>query len=115
MKVAVLGALVGAGLVLAAGGALDDRDEVFAQRLATSHQAVPGNGLIALSGPVGEKGQLLMVIDPSLRVIGVYHIDLVSGRIALRSVRDVRWDLQMMYLNNEGPLPQEIRSLLERG
>ena len=113
MRVAVLGALAGAGLVLIAVGALDHRNEVFAQRSGLYQPADSGNELIALPGPVGEKGQVLTVIDPRRRVIGVYHIDLATGKIGLRSVRNIQWDLQMTYLDNEGLLPREIQSLLE--
>ena len=114
MKRVVLGALVGAGLAMAAVGALDRRSEVFAQGLAPRPEAGAGNELIAVPGPAGEQGQLITVIDPAMRAMSVYHIDGVTGEIALRSVRNLRWDLQMTYLNNESPLPQEIRSLLEQ-
>jgi len=66
--------------------------------------------------PLGDKGQLLTVIDPRQQVMGVYHIELASGKITLRSARNLRWDLspQMTYLNNDPPLPQEIRALSEQ-
>lgn len=114
MNKAVLGVLAGAGLVLAAVGGPDGRSEVFAQRSAAYGQAEQGSGLIAWPTPIGDKGQLLTVIDPNLRVIGVYHIDLATGKIALRSVRNIRWDLQMTYLNNENPLPRDIQLMLEQ-
>jgi hypothetical protein len=113
MRKALLGALVGAGLVVLALGVFDNCREVFAQHPAPQPPVRPGGDLLVVPGPIGEKGQLLTVIDPNLRVIGVYNVDRLDGKIALRSVRDIRWDLQMMYLNNESPLPQEIRSLLE--
>ena len=113
MKFAMLGALAGAGLVIAALGTLDHRNDVFAQRLTSYDQADSANQLIALSAPAGEQGQLLTVIDPRLRVMSVYHVDLVSGKIALRGVRNIHWDLQMTHFNNDNPLPDEIRSLLE--
>lgn len=114
MKKAVLGALAGAGLVMSAVGALDHRSEVFAQRLAAEHPSGAGNELIAVPGPAGEKGQLLTVIDPRMRAISVYRIEPTAGKITLCSVRNIHWDLQMSHLNNERPLPQEIRSLLEQ-
>ena len=40
--------------------------------------------------------------------------DLATGKIALRSVRNIQWDLQMTYLDNDGLLPQAIQSLLEQ-
>lgn len=113
MKVAMLGALAGAGLVIAALGTLDHRNDAFAQRVTPYDQAGAANQLIALSAPVGEKGQLLTVIDPRLRVMSVYHVDVATGKIALRSVRNIHWDLQMTHFNSESPLPDEIRSLLE--
>ena len=114
MRAMVLGALVGAGLVMAAVGSFDPSGEALAQRPVSYQQAGPGSDLIALSNPVGESGQLVTVIDPGQRVMSVYHIDSVSGKIALRSVRNIHWDLQMSYLNCEKPLPQEIRAMLEQ-
>jgi hypothetical protein len=46
--------------------------------------------------------------------MGVYRIDAVTGKIGLKSVRNLYWDLQMTYHNNEPPLPQEIEKLLEQ-
>ena len=114
MKLAVLGALVGIGLVTAAVVA-QQRGEGYAQRTAP---AVPAAGaangeMVVLPTIVGEKTQLLTVVDPRLRVLGVYHIDLATGVITLKSVRNMQWDLQMADFNNEKPHPQEIRSMLE--
>ncbi|MHC4178397.1 MAG: hypothetical protein ACYSWU_12870 [Planctomycetota bacterium] len=113
MRAAVLGALAGAGLVLAAVGTLNHRNEVFAQGVVPYHQVDPSGELIAVPGPVGEKGQLLTVIDRKRQVMSVYHIHQATGKIALRSVRNIQWDLQLTYLDNEGLLPQEIQSLLD--
>jgi hypothetical protein len=63
---------------------------------------------------MGDKGQMLTVIDPRQQAIGVYHIDLVTGKIALRSIRSIRWDLQMTDFNGENPLPREVRLQLEQ-
>ncbi len=113
MRAAVLGALTGAGLVLAAVGGLDHRNELFAQRLAPLQTHDSGGDLIAVPGPVGEQGQLLTVIDQKRRVIAVYLINQTTGKIALRSVRNIQWDLQLTYLDNEGLLPKDIQSLLQ--
>jgi hypothetical protein len=114
MRKTVLGALAVAGLAIVAVYALQRPSEVYAERLAPASLSGPGDQLIAVPGPVGEKGQLLTVIDPKLRAMSVYHIDKTSGTIELRSVRNIHWDLQMTYLNNDGLLPQEIRSGLEQ-
>jgi len=126
MKRLVLGALTGAVLVMAAFGAMDHRSMGFAQQLASQQrmvqqqiaddgQRIVADGqLIAVPGVVGETGQLLTVIDPKRQVMSVYHIDSASGKIGLRSVRNIYWDLQLMDFDIEGLPPREIRAMLER-
>jgi hypothetical protein len=113
MKRALLGAVVSAGLVMAVAVVWDQPSSVFAQRATTPMATTSDAGLIALPN-AAEHGQLVTVIDPKSRVMSVYHVDSVTGRIKLMSVRNISWDLQMMQLNSENPLPQEIRSLLEQ-
>ncbi len=115
----MLGALAGAGLVMAAVGVLTAEDELLAQSQGLTDQAVDfrlggSRQLIALPGTTDEDGQLFVVVDPQVRAVSVYHVDKASGKIALRSVRNIHYDLQMMNLNTEDPLPQIIRSLLEQ-
>jgi len=114
MKKAGFGLLIGAVLMVTALGAFGPLADVFAQR--TQPVLTPGNGsdLLVVPIPSGDKGQLLAVIDPRQRVMSVYRIDILSGKIALKSVRNIHWDLQMTHLNNEAPLPQEIKSMLEQ-
>ncbi len=114
MKTATLVALAGAGMMIVAVGWPDRPSEVFAQRLAPQISPGPDSGLIAVPGPIEEKGQLITVIDPRARVMSVYHIAKGSGKIALRSVRNIHWDLQMTHLDNEGLLPEEIRAMLKQ-
>jgi len=113
----ILGTLLGMGLVMAAVAAAEPRGDIYAQRgtpANTAPAAAAGTELIVVSTSLGEKGLMLTVVDPRRRVIGVYHIETATGKIALKSVRDIQWDLQITDLNNENPLPQEIRSLLEQ-
>jgi hypothetical protein len=56
----------------------------------------------------------LTVVDPRQRALSVYHIDLLTGKITLKSVRNIQWDLQVTDLNNEPPRPLEIQSMLEK-
>ena len=111
MKNVVLGVLVGLGLVAAFVGSEVPAPEVFGQ------SAVGGVGtaqnLIALVTNLDDREQLTL-IDPSTRVMGIYHIDRASGRVELKSVRDFGWDLQMLEFNGVSPLPGEIRALLEQ-
>ncbi len=114
MKKLGLGLLIGAVLMVAALDGFGQRSEVFAQRPPS---APAGNGdLMVVPVTSGEKGQgqLLAVVDPKQQVMGVYRIDANTGKIALKSVRNLRWDLQMTNYNNEAPLPQEIQTLLEQ-
>jgi len=113
MRIAFFGALIGAGLVIAAVAATPDPSEVFAQRPGPNRSISPAGELIAVSTVVDDKYQQLVVIDPKLKVMSVYHVELATGKIALRSVRNIHWDLQMTEFNSADPLPREIRSLLE--
>jgi hypothetical protein len=112
MRWTVMGALAGAGLVVLAMALLGQHSSVLGQRPAFAPQPVGGD-LIALPMPVGDKGQLLTVVDPRLQTIAVYWIEAGSGKIALRSVRNIRYDLQLSDFNSDNPLPREIRLQLE--
>lgn len=125
MKRAILGLMVGIGVVALAVGLLDRRQEVMAQHpyaqtayvppaVQPAAPAVSGGELIAVPSPMGEKGQLLTVIDPRQQAMGVYWIEAGTGKITLRSVRNLRYDLMMMDFNGDNPLPREIRAQLEQ-
>jgi hypothetical protein len=58
--------------------------------------------------------QVVTVIDTRQRVMAVYHVDRNSGQITPKSVRNFTWDLQMIEFNSGDPLPQDIRSGLQR-
>ena len=121
MKRAILGSLVCLGLVIAGVGFVGRNNRIFAQqagRLASSIQGTSppavaaGSELVVVSSPAGEKGgQLLTVIDPRQTVMSVYRIESATGKIALESVRNISWDLQMMEWNTDKPTPTEIRSM----
>ncbi len=101
-------------LVMAAIAAGDQRGEVLSQRATAAPAAVSGTELIVVPTALGEKGQMLTVIDARQRVLSVYHIDAVTGKIALKGVRNIELDLKVPYYNNEPPFPQEIRSWLDQ-
>ena len=113
MKRAILGALLGAGLVVVAVGLGGQRNEAFAQRTATYPPTGAGSDLIAIPTPVGDKAQMLTVIDPRQQTDGRVSHRLSSGKITLLSVRNIHWDLQMTEFNGVNPLPREIRQNLE--
>ncbi len=112
MKATLCGAL-GATVIIALVWLMTGRDSVFAQRLP-GVGVEPSGELIALTSPVDNNHQQLTVIDPRTRVLGVYQLELGTGAVTLKSVRNLSWDLQMDEFNGVKPLPREIRSLLER-
>ncbi|MDO4549828.1 MAG: hypothetical protein Q4C96_01085 [Planctomycetia bacterium] len=57
--------------------------------------------------------QQITIIDPKQRSLCVYHININTGQIELRSARDIKWDLQLNYLNSKKPLPHEIKGILQ--
>jgi hypothetical protein len=115
MKKLVLGALAGVGFLTAAAFMLDQRHEVFAQQHAAGNPALVGSELIVVPTMLPDgKTQILTVVDPRQQAMSVYRIDLSSGKIALQSVRNIHWDLQITYFNNEPPLPRDIQSSLEQ-
>ena len=69
--------------------------------------------LQALPPVVHKQVQQVVVLDPQHRVLAVYHIDLTSGGIQLKAVRQIRWDLQLENFNGAQPLPREVRTLVE--
>jgi hypothetical protein len=117
MKRTILGTLVGMALVMAAAAMAEQRGETLPQRGAPAMSApvaVTGTELIVVPTTLADKVQMLTVVDPRQRVLGVYHIDAATGKITLKSVRNIRWDLQIDHLNTDEPLPQAIRSMLEQ-
>ncbi len=116
MKRTVLGVVLGMALAAAVAVA-QQRGESLTQRAmpaTVSLGAVAGSELIVAPALLGEKGQMLTVVDPRQRVLSVYHIDLNTGKITLKSARNIQWDLQVPDFNNASPTPKEIQSWLEQ-
>lgn len=118
MRSAVGGVVLGAGLILVFWGfanwqpALAQRPGGQAAGGNVPGQFGPSGEMIALSFDAGGGRQHITLIDPRTAMMSVYGIDPNTGEIALRSVRNVRWDLQMDEYNGTNPSPREIRSLL---
>ncbi len=113
MKTTVLGVLLGAAVTTLAAAGLGLTSEARAQRGAHTDA---GPELITVSAMVGERPQFqqLTVIDPRSRVMSVYHVELESGAITLKSVRNISWDLLLREFNAVNPLPGEIRALMDK-
>lgn len=110
MKATLCGA-AGAAFGLALVWMLVGREAfVFAQR----PQAYEGSAeLIALPTPIDNTRQQLTVIEPRTHVLSVYHLDLATGSVTLKSVRNLSWDLQLDEFNGVKPLPREIRAQMQ--
>jgi hypothetical protein len=119
-----LGSLACVGLIIAAVGLSGHGNAVFAQRAIPAAPSPPptpapavaaGNELIVVSASAGDKGQILTVVDPRQKTICVYRIEFATGRIALQSVRNISWDMQLgeAGYNTDKPTPTEIRSMSE--
>jgi hypothetical protein len=114
MKQAMLGTLVVVGLLALLLIGLGTGDRAMAQQHGAGGPGAVGGDLIVVPMPSGDRGQVLSIVDPRGRMLCVYRIDPATGKIALKSARNLNWDLHMTNYNNEAPLPQEIQSLLEQ-
>src|SRR4051812_38827699 len=70
--------------------------------------------LLALSHDGGDGRQQITIVDPRQKVIAVYHVDRATGALALKSVRNLQWDLQIEDYNSASPAPRDIRALKEQ-
>jgi hypothetical protein len=109
MRHAVLGFLMGAGLLAAVAAWLVPGNSVLAQHARAS---TPSDGdVIALDWSVDNKHQTVVLIDPKRKAMSVYQIDRVSGAITLKSVRQCDGDLQLRGFNEIRPFADEIRGM----
>lgn len=51
----------------------------------------------------------IVLLDPATQVLAVYHVDPASGRISLKSVRRVRYDLRLDEFETNKPSPIDLR------
>jgi len=110
MRGSVLGILMVAGLVAVAMGAMPSGAEPY-----TGGPTAAGDAqMIVQSTVVDGSYQQVVVVDPRRNTLAVYHVDLASGSVELRAVRNISWDLQMTHFNGKHPLPPEIQALLEQ-
>ena len=113
MRQSLFGALLGAGLVIAVTASSGSTQQAF-DALVTASPAAQSNELITHVTAVDGQPLIVTVIDPQQRVMGVYHVERSTGKITPASVRNFTWDLQMIEFNSGNPLPQDIRSGLQR-
>jgi hypothetical protein len=109
----LLGALLGAVLVIAITAGSGSTQPTV-DLLTSTSPATQGSELITHVTAVDGQPLIVTVIDPRQRVMGVYQVERATGKITPMSVRNFTWDLQMIEFNSGNPLPQDIRSGLQR-
>ncbi|RCS49215.1 hypothetical protein DTL42_11805 [Bremerella cremea] len=72
------------------------------------------SGLVVHTATSGDGGQHMILVDPETRVMAVYHVDGTNGKVSLRSVRNLQWDLLIEEFNGGTPGPRDIRKLLNQ-
>ncbi|MEQ8211223.1 MAG: hypothetical protein RH917_15455 [Lacipirellulaceae bacterium] len=58
-----------------------------------------------------------ILVDPQTKVMSVYHIGALGeekGKIQLKSVRPLRWDMELNSYQTGKPLPEDLRNAAER-
>jgi hypothetical protein len=88
--------------------------ESAAQRPAHAPLDAGPGGLWISASPLDDGRQLLIVIDPHLKNAAVYNVD-AAGTLALKSTRDITWDLMVGDFNAQAPRPADLRKMLEAG
>ncbi len=111
MRQSLFGALLGASLVIAVAAGRGSSAPAYVPPIDSPSNS--GSGLIAQVSATEGQPLTVTVIEPKERVLAIYHVDRASGEIALKSVRNFTWDLQMIEFNSGNPLPQDIRSGLK--
>ena len=108
MRTALLGGLITAGLFLAMARGQNRNASVYSS--LTSHANDPALELVTHFAESDNGPHTLVVVDPKQKVLGVYHVNATTGAIFLKSVRQIRGELEMIQFNSENPSPQEIRN-----
>jgi len=92
-------------------GLAGERIEIASVQAQTVSPSLGAGGLIAHF--VDAKDRVIL-IDPLLRRIAVYHIEGDGGAIQLKSVRNLNADLQVQEYNSGDPSPIDMQKLLDR-
>jgi hypothetical protein len=113
MRLSLIGAFVVAILVMAASADTGSTEPGFSGPVNYPSTAQAAELITHVTAAEGQS-QVVTVIDPRTRVMAVYHVERSTGQITPKSVRNITWDLQMLEFNSGEPLPQDIRSGLQR-
>lgn len=70
-----------------------------------------GLALQVVSSILPNGGQQIVVLDTVQKSMSVYYISPQDGKVQLRSVRNIAWDLSMEEFNGTAPLPSELKQI----
>ena len=84
---------------------------LMSQTLSTNAPDMAAKQLQVVSSMLPTGVQQIVVVDDRGRTMAVYHIDPMQGKIQLKSVRNLSWDLRMEQFNGQSPLPSELRQV----
>lgn len=111
MRATFLGLLIGIGATTLTVPSSEPRG-AYGQR-SGHHAKFSGAEIVAITGGVAGGQQVVLLVDPVERTLGSYQVDMETGQVVLRSVRNCRWDLQMDEFNGKDPSPEQIKALLQ--
>lgn len=101
-----------AGLVLGAGGFAAAQKP--GRPAAAGTEQPGGNGLWISASPLDDGRQVLVIVDPGARTAAVYHVEAATGALALKSTRNLTWDLLVGEYNTGEPRPSAVRRMVEQ-
>ncbi len=74
--------------------------------------AAAGNSeLLMTTSLLADGRQQVVITDTKAKTMAIYEVEPTTGKVLLRSVREIKWDLQMQQFNATSPTPGEIRSM----
>lgn len=103
-----------AAIALLAGGGVLMAQRPMRPGGTMADAGAPGHLWISAT-PLDDQRQLLIVIDPTVKNAAIYHVDGGSGALALKSTRDISWDLMVGDFNALEPKPSALKRMLEVG
>jgi hypothetical protein len=109
MRHSIVGALLGASLVIGALAGRSSSEPTHALPVDLAARAACGELFTQVTATDGQP-LTVTVVEPRGRVLAIYHVDRTSGEITLKGARNITWDLQMTDFNTGKPLPQDIRN-----
>ena len=80
-------------------------------QVPTTGHVATGTDVQTISVLLPNGVQQVVIHDTRAQTMAVYHIEGGGGRIQLKSVRDLTWDLKMEHFNGQSPLPAELRQM----